>query len=90
MSHTTLHALVQSLQTKVDQLLARHAAQEATIQRLQEENVQLKADKASSVPTLPLGVLHEKGPQGSTAWQAQIDGYIQDIDRCIEHLEQLP
>ncbi len=95
MSNET-HISVQELEKKIIQLLKHYKYQKAMIQKLQQENRQLKQQIASEDNEdyrSPNSLAIDIATRGRNKKQAdelgnRLDNYIRDIDNCIAHLEQ--
>lgn len=86
MHEVPLETLVNALKTKVEQLLLRHTTQQATIQKLQQENEQLRATVSHTQACSLQSTANSRGIK--TLSPTQLDSYIHRIDQCIAYLEQ--
>jgi len=91
-----LYGRIQQLEQKLLQLLADHEQQKSTIQKLQQENEQLRQtmamkDKALQRSSKQLGIdaisKQLGGTQGAEI-SKMLSNYIKDIDQCIAFFER--
>lgn len=90
-----LYERIQYLEEKLIQLLANYEQQKAIVQKLQQENQDLK----QMIATKDRGVAHSSEDNnmdtvirklsGQPGVDKMISNYIKDIDQCIAFLEKL-
>lgn len=89
-----LHANIRQLAHKLTQLKDRYNQQQLLIEQLKQENEQLKRlsqPKQSTTPTYDLSKLQGSSQQENEQRENMrelLDQYIQQIDQCINFLEQ--
>ena len=90
MNSESLHVRVQYLEKKVMQLLVHYKGQQEIIYQLQKEKEQLTERRTKLQDfsnSREMGTI-AKAKGDTKNWEAQIDSYINDINKSITYLEQ--